>query len=216
MDHHQTNVERFNSIASAWDEDAAHVRMAQKVARAMRQALQPQGHEEALEFGAGTGLATLIMAPKVKRLTALDGSAGMLDVLRQKCARKGLTHVQAVEGDVVDAPLAQYDIIYSAMTLHHVQDVPALLARLAAHTRPGGRIALADLDREDGSFHGDDVKGVAHLGFERDRLGAWLQDAGYAGVSFSTAWTVERAREDGSVARYPIFLAVASRPGDAS
>lgn len=215
MNPYQDNVERFNALASQWDQDAGHVRMAQKVARAIVQALQPQGQEEALEFGAGTGLATLIVAPKVSRLTALDGSAGMLDVLRGKCARKGLDNVRAVEGNVVDAPLAQYDLIYSALTLHHVQDVPALLAKLAAHLNPGGRVALADLDSEDGSFHGDGVQGVAHLGFARDRFGTWLQEAGLVDVCFSTAWTVERPLENGSTARYPIFLAVARKPGGA-
>lgn len=211
MNHDQANVQRFDTLAPQWDQDAAHVRMAQKVARAIRDALAPQGHEVVLEFGAGTGLATLIMAPRVRHLTALDGSAGMLDVLRGKCARKGLDNVDAVQGNVVDAPLGHYDLIYSALTLHHVQDVPALLRKLAAHLNPGGRVALADLDTEDGSFHGA-IEGVAHHGFDRGVLGQWLRDAGLVNVSFSTAWTVERSNADGSVARYPIFLAVADKP----
>ena len=211
MSHHQANVQRFDTLAAQWDQDAAHVRMAQKVARAIREALAPQGHEVALEFGAGTGLGTLIMAPRVARLTALDGSTGMLDVLRGKCARKGLDNVDAVQGNVVDAPLAQYDLIYSALTLHHVQDVPALLRKLAAHLNPGGRVALADLDTEDGSFHGD-VQGVAHLGFERDTFAGWLKDAGLVDVSLATAWTVQRPGDDGATHSYPIFLAVARKP----
>lgn len=213
MNHDLENVERFDMLAPQWDQDAGHVRMAQKVARAILQALDPQGQEDVLEFGAGTGLATLIVAPRVGRLTALDGSAGMLQVLRQKCVRKGVANVQAVEGNVVGQRLAQYDLIYSALTLHHVQDVPALLHKLAAHLNPGGRIALADLDTEDGSFHGA-AAGVAHHGFDRGVLGQWLQDAGLAPVRFSTAWTVERPREDGSRASYPIFLAVADKPRD--
>lgn len=209
--HHQDNIQRFNRIAPQWDSDPAHVLMGQKIGRAIRQALQPQGSEEALEFGAGTGLATLIMAPKVGRLTAMDGSAGMLQVLRAKCDRKGLDNVQVVEANISEAKLGQYDLIYSALTLHHVQDVPALLQRLAAHLRPGGRIALADLDREDGSFHGPDVQGVAHQGFDRDVLAGWLADADLADVTFSTAWTVERRTDDGHATRYPVFLAVARK-----
>lgn len=212
MNPYQDNVARFDALAPQWDQDAAHVRMAQKVGRAICNALQPQAHETALEFGAGTGLATLIVAPKVARLTAIDGSAGMLDVLRAKCERKGLDHVEVIQDNVVDLPLAHYDLIYSALTLHHVQDVPALLRKLAAHLNPGGRVALADLDSEDGRFHRDGTQGVVHHGFDRGIFGQWLRDAGLADVDFSTAWTVQREREDGSRASYPIFLAVAHQP----
>lgn len=212
MNPYQDNVARFDALAPQWDQDVAHVRMAQKVGRAICNALQPQGQEVALEFGVGTGLATLIVAPRVARLTAIDGSAGMLDVLRAKCERKGLDNVEVVQGNVVDLPLAHYDLIYSALTLHHVQDVPALLHKLAAHLNPGGRVALADLDSEDGHFHGEEVKGVVHHGFDRGVFGQWLQDAGLVDVAFSTAWTVQRERDDGSRASYPIFLAVAHQP----
>ena len=44
----QANVERFNTIASEWDNDPGRVLMAQKVARAMRTALSPTGQEHAL------------------------------------------------------------------------------------------------------------------------------------------------------------------------
>ncbi|MEO6778240.1 MAG: methyltransferase domain-containing protein, partial [Gemmatimonadaceae bacterium] len=80
----QANVERFNTIASEWDSNPGRVLMAQTVAQAMRAALSPTGEERALEFGAGTGLVTLLMAPSLAHVTALDSSQGMLDVLRQK------------------------------------------------------------------------------------------------------------------------------------
>ena len=162
MDINHANVDRFNTIASEWDSDPGRVFMAQKVARAMRTALSPTGEEQALEFGAGTGLVTLLMAPKLAHVTALDSSAGMLDVLRQKCERKQLAQVETIEGLVPDQlPDAQYDLIYSSMTMHHIDDVPALLKTLAGHLKPGGRVALADLDAEDGCFHRE-AKGVAH------------------------------------------------------
>ncbi|TAL95138.1 MAG: class I SAM-dependent methyltransferase [Rhodanobacter sp.] len=212
MDTRQANVERFNTIASEWDSDPGRVLMAQKVARAMRTALSPTGREQALEFGAGTGLVTLLMAPTLAHVTALDSSAGMLDVLRQKCESKQLTQVETIEGMVPDQlPDTRYDLIYSSMTMHHVDDVPALLKTLADHVKPGGRIALADLDAEDGGFH-HEAKGVVHHGFARDTFGNWLRDAGFADVRFSTAFTVSREADDGTVQDYPIFLAIASQP----
>lgn len=213
MSNKQANVERFNTLASEWDSDSSRVFMAQKVARAMLAALSPTGQENALEFGAGTGLGTLLIAPAVAHVTALDSSAAMLGVLRQKCERKQLTQVETVQGMVPDQiPDAQYDLIYSSMTMHHVDDVPGLLKKLAAHLRPGGQVALADLDAEDGGFHSD-AKGVVHHGFARDTFGSWLRDAGFVDVQFSTAFTAHREPDDGATKEYPIFLAIASKPG---
>lgn len=211
MDTQSANQQRFNDIAPDWDSDPQRVLMGQKIARAIRAALTPRGTEDALEFGAGTGLLTMILAPALATVTALDASTGMLAVLRDKCARKRVVNVQVIEGQVPDdLPERPFDLIYSSMTLHHVEDVPGLLKVLAAHLTPGGRIALADLDAEDGGFHGD-VAGVMHHGFDRDTFRAWLADAGFTDVAFSTAFTAHRERDDGSVHDYPVFLAVATR-----
>lgn len=207
-----TNAARFDALANEWDNDPRRVFMAQKIARAMRHALEPAGSESALELGAGTGLVTLIMARHVARLTAVDVSTGMLEVLRAKCSAKHLANVDTVAGGLPDAiPPASYDLIYASMLLHHIPDVPGLLRALFGHLVPGGRIALADLDAEDGGFHGD-AEGVAHQGFDRDVLAGWLHDAGFTAPQWSTAHTVQRQADDGSVREYPIFLAVARRP----
>jgi len=211
VDTRHANDERFNAIAAEWDDDPYRVLMAQKVARAMRAALSPSGQERALEFGAGTGLITLLMVPRLRRLTAMDSSTGMLAVLRQKCARKGLAQVEIVEGSVPEQlPDATFDLIYSSMTLHHIDDVPGLLRLLAAHLEVGGRVALADLDIEDGGFHGG-VPGIAHHGFDREVFAGWLRAAGFDEIQFSTAFTLRKARDDGGNADYPIFLAVARK-----
>lgn len=212
MDIQQANTERFDTIAAEWDNDPRRVLMAQKIARAMRAALAPEGHERALEFGAGTGLVTLLMAGKLAHVTAMDASAGMLEVLKRKCMLKKLAQVEPLQGSVPEGlPAGPFDLIYSSMTLHHVEDVPGLLRQLAARLAPGGRVAFADLDAEDGSFHGD-AAGVVHHGFAREAMAGWLRDAGLADVRFSTAYTAQHEGADGKPREYPIFLAVAQRP----
>lgn len=212
MNTKQSNIARFNTIASEWDEDPKRVRMGQQIAQAMRSALNPTGAEHALEFGAGTGLVTLPMVSGFARVTAMDASSGMLAILRKKCEHEHLGHVDIIEGTVPDMlPDGPFDLVYSSMTMHHVEDVPELLKQLFDRIKPGGRAALADLDAEDGNFHSD-VQGVVHHGFAREQFGDWLRTAGFTDVQFSTAYTIQRDGDDGSRRDYPIFLAVAHKP----
>ena len=96
-----------------------------------------------------------------------------------------------------------FDLIVSSMTLHHILDVAELFRRFRQHLKPGGRVALADLDEEDGSFHGE-MPGVHHTGFKREHVRAWLETTGFRGIQFSTA--VVTCKEDRD---YPVFLVTA-------
>ena len=159
-----------------------------------------------MDFGAGTGLLIEQVAPLVGHIAAVDVSRAMLDQLAQKPALQDKVEVHCQ--DITREPLAQrFDGIVSAMAMHHVEDTPALLAAFAEHLEPGGFLAVADLDAEDGSFHPADTEGVFHHGFDRDRLQGQLGDAGFANVHFVTAAQVQR--EDGHT--YPVFLVTARR-----
>lgn len=214
MEIEQANIERFNEIAAHWDEDPARVRMAEAVAQSMLAALTPQGSEQVLEFGCGTGLITLAVAPHVAHITAMDSSTEMLAVLRHKCEQCSVANLTLRQGTVPDdLPDASYDLVVSSMTLHHVADVGHLFRILFDRLKPGGRVAFADLDTEDGSFHGD-APGVAHHGFERAGFKRLLAGAGFDAVRFSTAYKARKQDERGAAREYSIFLAVARKPAD--
>lgn len=211
MNLQQANVDRFNDIAAEWDEKPDRVAMARGVAGAMLAALGPQATGTALEFGCGTGLVTLELAPHFAHVTAMDASSGMLGILRKKCEQHGVKNVTLIEGNVPEGiPHQQYDVIASSMTMHHIEDVAGLLNALYVRLKPGGRVAHADLDAEDGSFHGD-AQGVAHHGFERAAFERMLAAAGFGSIRISTAHVVHKDRDHGG-RDYPIFLAVADRP----
>jgi hypothetical protein len=93
------------------------------------------------------------------------------------------------------------------MTLHHITDVSALFHQFARSLHPGGHIALADLDEEDGSFH-EDPAGVQHQGFAREQVRTWLEKAGFQAVLIETATTTHKGGRD-----YSVFLVTATSPG---
>jgi len=73
--------------------------------------------------------------------------------------------------------------------------------------RSPGVLCVADLDTEDGSFHGEGFDG--HHGFDRAALAAKARHAGFASVRFVTAH--EMTKDVAGAARtYPIFLMVAA------
>ena len=196
-------MKRFDQAASTWDEDPGRVRLARAVAEQMLRRLGQTSALDVLDFGCGTGLLTLALEPHVRSVTGADSSAGMLRVLQQKVQALRLTSVTPYLLD--DAhPLASagsFDLVASSMTLHHVRDLPALFSDLRSLLRSGGRVALADLDREDGSFHSPEISDVHHLGFERRDIRLLLSEAGFDDLDDATAFVHRRNDLD-----YPVFL----------
>jgi SAM-dependent methyltransferase len=167
--------DRFDEAATTWDELPRRRELAAAVAAEIERRVPLSGEVDVLDFGCGTGLVTLALQPFVGRVTGADTSAGMLGELQRKVRDRRLANVETLLLDPA-APLPSdrlYDLVVSSMALHHVEDVGALFRRLHGLLRDGGRVALADLDREDGTFH-EDARGVFHLGFDRDDIASLL------------------------------------------
>jgi 2-polyprenyl-3-methyl-5-hydroxy-6-metoxy-1,4-benzoquinol methylase len=198
----------FDVRARTWDDDPRRRGLAGSIFAALERAVPLRTDMVALDYGAGTGLLTLALAPRVRRVLAVDSSAGMLAVLAEK-AGAGEFAVETLRADFAQDPLpaGPFDLVASAMTLHHVADVAGLLRTFFALLAPGGWIALADLDAEDGTFHGAHAAGVHHLGFDRTELAAKLEAAGFADIRLADA-----ARNEKNGRAYAVFLAVARKP----
>ncbi|MCG5053170.1 MAG: methyltransferase domain-containing protein [Myxococcales bacterium] len=196
----------FADKAADWDTRPLPQRISAGVSAALLARVPLEPDQTVLDFGAGTGLLTGAIAPKVGSVFAVDTSPAMLAQLTAKLASSG--KVEPVCQDLLAAPLGRrVDLIISAMAMHHVQDTAALLRTFFEHLVPGGRVALADLDREPGDFHPPEVEGVFHHGFDRDAFTALLRQAGFTDVHFDTACSVDKDERS-----YAIFLVTAVRP----
>ena len=201
----------FDARAATWDDDPTKVERARAIAAAVARAVPLAPSMSALEYGAGTGLLGFMLRDRLGELTLADVSDGMLEVAGRKIEASGDARVRAVKLDLLADPLprARYDLVFSAMTLHHISDTAGILCAFRSILRTPGYLCVADLDREDGSFHGAGFDG--HLGFDRAELGAAARAAGFASASFTTAYEMQKT-VGGGMRTFPIFLMVAQTP----
>jgi len=198
----------FDARAATWDDDPAKVERAQAVADEIVRRVPLARTMRALEYGCGTGLLSFMLRPRLGDITLADVSDGMLAVAARKIAAANDASMRAVKLDLLSDPVPEprFDLVFSLMTLHHIPDTAAILGRFRAALGEPGILCIADLDAEDGSFHGAGFDG--HLGFDRTELAAKARRAGFATVEFSTAYVMTKP-VGGEQRTFPIFLMVA-------
>ncbi len=188
----------FANKSKSWDMNSKRVQNAKSIAELIVKNIKLNKDMELMDFGAGTGLLSFFVAPYVKKIVAVDNSPSMLQEFESKC------NTFACETEVVEKDLSAeqidrvFDGIISSMTMHHLKDLTDLFNKFYSMVKPGGFIAVADLDKEDGTFHSDNT-GVYHYGFDREVLEEIAQEAGFKDVHFDTASTIKKPERDFSV-----------------
>lgn len=194
----------FKEKAQDWDVNDMVRQLSSAIGSTILERVRFGGEMDVMDFGAGTGLISGQVAARSGTLTAVDISGAMLEKLAAKPELQG--KVTTICQDITRQPLdKKFDVIVSAMAMHHVEDTDQLIKTFASHLSPGGRVALADLDSEDGGFHPEGTEGVYHQGFDRAALAGLLEKHGFGDIEFVTAHTVNK--EDKS---YPVFLVTAN------
>ena len=201
----------FNEVAARWDQKPRRVLLARTVTEAIIREAQPAMSMRCLDFGCGTGLVTLALAPLVHEMFAADSSTGMLEQLAAKLVDADISNVSTLalphEG-TIQWP-EQLDMIVSSMTMHHISDVGRLIMEFYAILAPGGQLCIADLETEDGSFH-DDPTGIQHHGFARDEMERFFREAGFSSIRTMPVMDVKKERDEQSSC-YPVNLTIGRR-----
>jgi predicted TPR repeat methyltransferase len=196
----------FDAKAATWDDEPRRRALAQAIVAAIRRHAPARPDQRTLDLGCGTGLVGLPLVADGGSLRGIDLAPAMIARVLAKAQAAGLDRVEAEVRDLVSSPLpaASVDLAVSAMAFHHLADPPAMLASLAGCLAPGGLLAVADLESEDGSFHDEPVP---HRGFDPAAFAALMVAAGLEAVACERVHLLEKSGRS-----YPVFLAVARRP----
>ncbi len=206
--------EDFEKALMKWDKEPGRLRMTHDIARAMVNRTSPRGTEVLLDYGTGTGLIALEFSPYVKKIVAVDSSKEMLAFFQKKLDAGSITAIEPLEWSIGNdlQKFPRFDVIIVSLTLHHVMDTALAAEVFYSLLIPGGVIAVADLDPDNGESHGPDM--IVHHGFVRENLGAIFKMAGFTDIQFENITMLTKASSmTGEVKDFPIFLMVAHKAG---
>jgi tRNA (cmo5U34)-methyltransferase len=196
-------IDEFDDAASTFDVDF-RIQRAKGVVDQLGKQIRLEPSMSVMDFGCGTGLVGFELLDRIGRLTLADTSPGMIEAASKKIPAAEADRVEMLLLDPERMVFPQhYDLIVTLMTLHHIPDAREIVRLLASSLTPGGILALADLDREDGSFHGTEAE--VHRGFDRHEIKGVMANAGLEEIRDSTPWTMHREVE-GVDREYPLFL----------
>jgi len=116
----------------------------------LREALGDIAGRRVLEIGPGTGYYTLPVAEWVGpdgRLDIFDLQQEMLDHTLRRAVARGLTNVEARQGDAraLPYPDAVYDAAFLVTVLGEIPDQVQALRELRRVLKPGGRLVVGEL-----------------------------------------------------------------------
>lgn len=102
-----------------------------------------------IDSGAGPGFASLDLAEivgKEGRVLALERSERFLGRLKEEASRRGLSQIQAVEGDLLSDvwPQGIADYIWCRWVLAFVSDPAEIVARMSRALKPGGALMIQE------------------------------------------------------------------------
>lgn len=199
----------FDKQAKEWDNDPQKVERAEVFAKEIVDFIKPKRQMNALEFGCGTGLLSFKLKDDFNNITLTDTSGSMIDVLKEKISKGGLNNFVPYKTDLLkdEINFSNIDVIYTSMTLHHIIDLKAILNKFKSVLNPNGYLCIADLVKEDGSFHSHIANFDGHNGFDRNELSKILSKSGFKVEYYNECYTIRKQKED-KIVEYPLFIMI--------
>lgn len=103
-----------------------------------------------LDVGCGPGSITLGLAERLApgEVVGLDLSAETLAAARQDAVTRGISNLRYEEGSVYALPFsdASFDAVFAHQVLQHLQEPGTAIAEMLRVLRPGGFVAVRDVD----------------------------------------------------------------------
>lgn len=200
----------FDDYAKKWDTDR-RINRAKIISDEIASSIDIKKEYSAMEFGCGTGLISFNLVEKFENITLIDSSKGMIDVVKEKIEKYEVDNMKPYALDIFDEEIIEkFDVIYTSMVLHHIQDISGLANKFYTLLNDGGQVIIVDLDKEDGSFHKNEPGFNGHNGFEQEELKDILSKQGFKNINSKSFYYDEKKIDDEKV-KYSLFIMKAQK-----
>ncbi|MCX7987501.1 MAG: class I SAM-dependent methyltransferase [Bacteroidales bacterium] len=203
-------METFDIKAREWDNNPEHHERSKAIAEKILTSIPINTSMKAMELGAGTGILSFLLKDKFEKILLMDSSPEMVRVCQEKIVQATVTNLFPVLCDLEKENFytEAFDVIFSQMVFHHIRDIRSIVKKLYLMLKEGGYIAIADLYKEDGTFHEGSFNG--HQGFEPEELKKVFESVGFKSLSYEPCYSIQKTI--GTVRKsYPIFLLIGSK-----
>jgi len=200
----------FDEVAREWDNEM-RIERAKIVANKIKTTIRVGRDKQAMEFGCGTGLISFNLYNQFKNITLIDTSKEMINVVNNKIETLNLNNINTYCGDLTQNKINdKFDIIYSSMALHHVVDTDELCKEFYNIINSKGTLCIIDLNKDDGSFHINEIGFKGHNGFSKRWLKNILEANGFSNIKSETFYEGTKQIDDNKLA-YSLFIMTADR-----
>ena len=146
------------------------------------------------DLGAGEGTLAQLMAQRAKKVIAIDNSEKMVEFGVELAKKHGIGNLEYRLGDLEDVPIrsATVDLAFLSQALHHAVHPERALAEAHRIVKPGGRIAVLDLNRH----HFEEAREMyadLWLGFTEMEIEKYLKGAGFRNVETAVVYREQDA-----------------------
>lgn len=176
----------FDELAGKFGRQYVPGRSWKGIAEAMLKLLPPM---IIADLGAGEGTISQLMAQRAKKVIAIDNSEKMVEFGAELAKKHGIGNLEYRLGDLEDVPIrsGSVDLAFLSQALHHAVHPERAIAEAWRIVKPGGRVAILDLNRH----HFEEAREMyadLWLGFTELEIGKYLKGAGFRNVETAVVY----------------------------
>ncbi|HDK7138468.1 TPA: class I SAM-dependent methyltransferase [Clostridium botulinum] len=163
------------------------------------------------DLGCGTGFVSLAVANEASIVFSIDNSINMLKELSASASKKDYKNIYPIKSSLDN--LAIFDeslnVVFINMALHHIKNAKKAIAEMYRVLKKDGVVVISDVREHNGEWAKEEMFDE-WLGFSKDQMTNWLEDAGFKNIEIeNTDLSCKGYSSKGEYTETGIFLASA-------